>query len=134
MPSSMTLDQRSDWTSVIAATTTSPPPMTMPTAGPATEIATERARDNGFGGTYDVRPPSPARVITGSAPVVRATNACPSSWTRTATVARTTQTTTSRNGTPGYQPSSPTMTRNEMSTVTGKPKTRTFAIGRPPST
>ena len=61
----------------------------MPTAGPATEIATDRIRDSGRGGRYDVSPPRPARVMVGWAPVVRATKAWPSSCTRTASGTRT---------------------------------------------
>src|SRR6476469_7146443 len=107
----------------------------MPTAGPATEIAIDRARLTGAGGTYDVRPPSPARVMTGAAPVVRATNAWPSSWTSTASGTITSQTTNDVTVVrPGTQPMIAVMTTKEMSTVTGKPKRRTERIGRPPST
>jgi hypothetical protein len=53
----------------------------------------ERARESGRGGTKVVTPPSPARVIAGRAPAARASTACPSSCTRIAAVATSTQTT-----------------------------------------
>ena len=72
---SRTLDQSSDSTPTVHAYASSTPPMTMPTAGPATEMAIERARDIGLGGRNEVSPPSAASMMTGWAPVVRATTA-----------------------------------------------------------
>ncbi len=72
--------------------------------------------------------------MLGLAPVVRATKACPSSCTSTAIGTITSQTTKSRSAPPGRQPRMAMMTTNEMSMVTGKPNTRNWAIGRPPST
>ena len=72
--------------------------------------------------------------MVGWAPVVRATNACPSSCTRTATGTIRNQATKLCASTPGYQPRIATMMTNEMSMVTGKPNSRNRAIGRPPWT